>query len=214
MDITTDGFGFMLSFGDLVWVPFLYSLQARYLMANPVELSGAALAAIVAVFGVGYALFRGANLEKDAFRASDPAAAKAAGAWARARVLLCVARVRDSPHHSRVSPTTTTATTHVGGAATAGWTFLETKAGSRLLISGYWALSRHINYLGDWLMSLAQSLPTGELEGGCACLCVRSCACVCVCVRVCVTHCGLHDVCVLLTAACARLPVTQVSRCP
>ena len=27
MDITTDGFGFMLSVGDLVWVPFTYSLQ-------------------------------------------------------------------------------------------------------------------------------------------------------------------------------------------
>jgi delta14-sterol reductase len=26
MDITTDGFGWMLSFGDLVWVPALYSL--------------------------------------------------------------------------------------------------------------------------------------------------------------------------------------------
>jgi delta14-sterol reductase len=29
MDITTDGFGFMLAFGDLAWVPFIYSLQAR-----------------------------------------------------------------------------------------------------------------------------------------------------------------------------------------
>ena len=29
MDITTDGFGFMLAFGDLAWVPFTYSLQVR-----------------------------------------------------------------------------------------------------------------------------------------------------------------------------------------
>ena len=29
MDITTDGFGYMLAFGDLTWVPFTYSLQAR-----------------------------------------------------------------------------------------------------------------------------------------------------------------------------------------
>ena len=35
MDITTDGFGFMLVFGDLTWVPFIYSLQARYLVSNP-----------------------------------------------------------------------------------------------------------------------------------------------------------------------------------
>ena len=29
MDVTTDGFGFMLAFGDLAWVPFTYSLQVR-----------------------------------------------------------------------------------------------------------------------------------------------------------------------------------------
>ena len=29
MDITTDGFGFMLVFGDLCWVPFTYGIQAR-----------------------------------------------------------------------------------------------------------------------------------------------------------------------------------------
>lgn len=29
MDITTDGFGFMLSFGDLCWVPFTFCTQAR-----------------------------------------------------------------------------------------------------------------------------------------------------------------------------------------
>jgi hypothetical protein len=29
MDITSDGFGYMLAFGDLTWVPFIYSLQVR-----------------------------------------------------------------------------------------------------------------------------------------------------------------------------------------
>ncbi|KAJ6619559.1 ERG4/ERG24 ergosterol biosynthesis protein [Mycena sp. CBHHK59/15] len=38
MDITTDGFGFMLAVGDLAWVPFVYCLQARYLVFNPIEL--------------------------------------------------------------------------------------------------------------------------------------------------------------------------------
>ena len=32
MDITTDGFGFMLVFGDLVWVPFTYSLQGNFFL--------------------------------------------------------------------------------------------------------------------------------------------------------------------------------------
>ncbi len=35
MDIVHDGFGFMLAFGDLVWVPFLYTLQARYALEHP-----------------------------------------------------------------------------------------------------------------------------------------------------------------------------------
>lgn len=35
MDIKTEGFGFMLAFGDLTWVPFVYSLQARYLVDHP-----------------------------------------------------------------------------------------------------------------------------------------------------------------------------------
>lgn len=29
MDITTDGFGYMLAFGDLAWVPFIYTIQVR-----------------------------------------------------------------------------------------------------------------------------------------------------------------------------------------
>ena len=35
MDITTEGLGYMLCFGNLVWVPFTYSLQARYLVDHP-----------------------------------------------------------------------------------------------------------------------------------------------------------------------------------
>lgn len=35
MDITTDGFGYMLAFGNLVWVPFIYSTQTRYLSVYP-----------------------------------------------------------------------------------------------------------------------------------------------------------------------------------
>jgi hypothetical protein len=44
MDITTDGFGFMLAFGDLAWVPFTYSLQARFLVDHP-QVGGRAAAA-------------------------------------------------------------------------------------------------------------------------------------------------------------------------
>jgi len=46
MDITHDGFGFMLAFGDLVWVPFVYSLQALYLVSHPTAISWPVAAAI------------------------------------------------------------------------------------------------------------------------------------------------------------------------
>lgn len=68
MDITTDGMGFMLSFGDIVWVPFLYSTQCRYLAVHPVHLGWAGLAAVSAVFAVGVSIFRAANSQKYLFR--------------------------------------------------------------------------------------------------------------------------------------------------
>ena len=71
MDVTTDGFGFMLAFGDLVWVPFTYSLQARYILERGEALPHATLAAIVAVKLIGYAVFRGSNGQKNLFR-TDP----------------------------------------------------------------------------------------------------------------------------------------------
>uniref|UniRef100_UPI00398F2585 delta(14)-sterol reductase LBR isoform X3 n=1 Tax=Pristiophorus japonicus TaxID=55135 RepID=UPI00398F2585 len=68
MDIVHDGFGYMLTFGDLVWVPFAYSLQAFYLVNHPNELSWPVALAIIALNTVGYIVFRGANSQKNAFR--------------------------------------------------------------------------------------------------------------------------------------------------
>jgi delta14-sterol reductase len=68
MDITTDGFGFMLSIGDLAWVPFLYSLQARYLAFKHVELGPVWTAIIILLNLTGYYIFRAANGEKNDFR--------------------------------------------------------------------------------------------------------------------------------------------------
>ena len=75
MDITTDGFGFMLAFGDLAWVPFTYSLQARYLVDHPSELGWVSLSLVLLLNAGAYAVFRGSNSQKDAFRRdpSDPA---------------------------------------------------------------------------------------------------------------------------------------------
>lgn len=68
MDITSDGFGFMLSVGDLVVVPFTYTVQARYLAFHPIELGPAWVAGILAVNFLGYWIFRSSNGEKNDFR--------------------------------------------------------------------------------------------------------------------------------------------------
>ncbi|KAI9692284.1 MAG: erg24, C-14 sterol reductase [Bathelium mastoideum] len=119
IDIITDGFGFMLAFGDLVWVPFTYSISARYLSVHPVQLGIPGIVGVVSVQLAGYYIFRAANNEKNVFRTD--------------------------PNDPRVA--------HLQ--------YLETKSGSRLLTTGWWGRARHINYLGDWLMSWAYCLPTG-----------------------------------------------------
>lgn len=37
--------------------------------------------------------------------------------------------------------------------------YIQTKQGNRLLVSGFWGLSRHFNYVGDIMMALAWCLP-------------------------------------------------------
>jgi Delta14-sterol reductase len=119
MDITTDGFGFMLAFGDLVWVPFIYSLQTRYLSVYPLQLGLSGTLGVVIVQGVGYFIFRAANNQKNRFRTN--------------------------PNDPRIS--------HLR--------YIETKSGSKLLVTGWWGTARHINYLGDWIMGWTYCLPTG-----------------------------------------------------
>ncbi len=119
MDITTDGFGFMLAFGDLCWVPFIYSIQTRYLSVYPLSLGIYGSAGVLSVLSLGYYIFRSSNNEKNRFRTD--------------------------PKDPRVS--------HLK--------YLETKSGSKLLISGWWGTARHINYFGDWIQAWAYCLPTG-----------------------------------------------------
>ncbi len=70
-DIKHENFGWMLAWGDLVWVPFIYSLQAFYLVQHTHELPWWGVAAIIALNLFGYVLFRGANRQKHRFR-RDP----------------------------------------------------------------------------------------------------------------------------------------------
>lgn len=70
-DIKHEKFGWMLVWGDLVWVPFTYSLQALYLVEHAHALPWYGVAGIVALNMFGYYLFRSANIQKHRFR-SDP----------------------------------------------------------------------------------------------------------------------------------------------
>ncbi|KAM9443689.1 delta(14)-sterol reductase LBR isoform 1-T2 [Clarias gariepinus] len=75
MDIVHDGFGFMLAFGDLAWVPFTFTCQSYYLVSHPSDLSVFWIVAIILLYAIGYYVFRKANSEKFAFRKNpaDPA---------------------------------------------------------------------------------------------------------------------------------------------
>lgn len=119
-DIRHEPFGFMLCWGSLVWVPFTFSLQALYLVDHPRALSWPAAAALTAFDLAGYAIFRGANLQKHRFR--------------------------KSPEHK------------IWGRPPE---FIQTDRGTKLLISGFWGLARHSNYLGDLMMGLAWCMTTG-----------------------------------------------------
>lgn len=119
MDVIDDGFGYMLSFGDLCWLPMNYSLQARYLSMHPYTLGPVGIAGVLGVQALGYYIFRGANGQKNKFRTNP-----------------------DSPEVKDIK-------------------YITTKSGSKLMISGWWGIARHINYLGDWIMGWAWCLPCG-----------------------------------------------------
>lgn len=72
-DIIAERLGFMLVFGDLVWIPFTFSIQGWWLLSNKVELTTAAVIANCFVFLLGYMVFRGANKQKHVFKKNPDA---------------------------------------------------------------------------------------------------------------------------------------------
>ncbi|GFN94499.1 delta(14)-sterol reductase [Plakobranchus ocellatus] len=68
IDIIYEGFGFILCFGDLVWVPFLYTLQARFLLESGFTLPWYCLAPITVLNLIGFMIFRLSNSQKNLFR--------------------------------------------------------------------------------------------------------------------------------------------------
>ncbi|EEF33791.1 C-14 sterol reductase, putative [Ricinus communis] len=72
-DIIAERLGFMLVFGDLVWIPFTFSIQGWWLLGNKVELTTVAVIANCIVFLIGYLVFRGANKQKHVFKKNPKA---------------------------------------------------------------------------------------------------------------------------------------------
>ncbi|KAJ3696037.1 hypothetical protein LUZ60_001414 [Juncus effusus] len=115
-DIIAERLGFMLVFGDLVFIPFTFSIQGWWLLKNKVELPLFATILNCLIFITGYLVFRGANKQKHIFKKNPKALI-----WGKPPKLV----------------------------------------GGKLLVSGYWGIARHCNYLGDLLLALSFSLPCG-----------------------------------------------------
>lgn len=68
IDIHHDHFGWMLAWGDSVWLPYMYTLQALFLVFNPVELSTGYALFVLSLGLFGFYIFADANNQKDRFK--------------------------------------------------------------------------------------------------------------------------------------------------
>ena len=72
-DVLEERFGWALVWGDFVLVPFFYSLPGWYLVDRVTPLSAPAASGLIAMYALGFWLFRGANQQKHRFKL-DPTA--------------------------------------------------------------------------------------------------------------------------------------------
>ncbi len=129
IDICHDHFGWMLAWGDSVWLPYMYTLQGLYLVYYPVELSTAYALLVLTLGLTGYVIFRTANNQKDRFRYTQGKSP----IWGKMpEFISCQYRSADGSVHQ-----------------------------SKLLVSGWWGIGRHMNYTGDLMLSLAYCMACG-----------------------------------------------------
>lgn len=130
IDISLEHFGWYLAWGDLVWLPFMYTIQLPMLMNQTENISIYRVFICLFIFGIGYYIFRSCNSQKDNFKQTDANCV----IWGKtAKYINVKYKTLDGEHDSK------------------------------LLISGFWGLSRHFNYLGDILIAIGFSLPCNNL---------------------------------------------------
>jgi delta14-sterol reductase len=120
-DLFAERVGFKLGWGCLVFYPFFYAVGLWSVAELPSPRTPAPLLVVYGlIFFSGWALSRGANLQKFLFKTRP-----------EARLFGVIAPVALE-----------------GG-------------GKKLLCSGFWGISRHVNYLGEILMALGLTLALG-----------------------------------------------------
>ena len=67
-DIISEEFGYMLVFGDYVFIPFVFSIQCHYLLGYPDYESPIAALPVVLFYLLGYYIFRTSNSQKNQFK--------------------------------------------------------------------------------------------------------------------------------------------------
>jgi delta14-sterol reductase len=60
-DIIAENFGFMLVWGDMVYLPFLYCIGGWYVAAKPESSDSVYLVFIILVYVLSHAMYRNAN---------------------------------------------------------------------------------------------------------------------------------------------------------
>ncbi|KAK4532350.1 hypothetical protein CCYA_CCYA11G3207 [Cyanidiococcus yangmingshanensis] len=146
-DIVAEHFGLMLIWGDLVFIPFVFSIPAWCLVYDQRPLSVLMALATLLTALLGGWIFRSANSQKDAFkRDSTRPVSDWFVTWHHRRPHWHLRRSRASKDGSRTANRSTVANRTLGD--------------GRLLASGWWSLARHSNYTGDLLLAFAFSMPS------------------------------------------------------
>ncbi|KAF8397817.1 hypothetical protein HHK36_016741 [Tetracentron sinense] len=146
-DIIAERLGFMLVFGDLVWIPFTFSIQAY-------SSSGAekpySYLSVKRFFSVGNPL---AGIREGWWLLRNKVELTTAAAIANCLIFMIGYKVfrgaNKQKHVFKKSPKAPI------------WGKPPKVIGGKLLASGYWGVARHCNYLGDLLLALSFSLPCG-----------------------------------------------------